>query len=202
MLFPAHLWPALADGTVTVAFRRWRRPTVRAGGTLRSPAGVLAIASVEVVPVSSIDDADARAAGYASAAELRADLRPPAPGQDPATVHRIAFHRVGDDPRTALRARADLSPVERDELRATLARIDARSRRGPWTAATLELIRDRPGVRAAELAAAAGRETLKFKADVRRLKELGLTESLETGYRLSPRGEALLSLPGNDEGPA
>lgn len=192
MLFPARLWPALAEGTVTVAFRRWRRPTVRAGGTLRAPGGVLAIESVEVVAVASIDDADARAAGYGSAAELVADLRPPAPGQDAATVHRIAFRRVGDDPRLALRERADLSPAERDGLRATLAHIDARSRRGPWTAATLELIRDRPGVRAADLAAAAGRETLKFKADVRRLKELGLTESLETGYRLSPRGAALL----------
>lgn len=191
MLFPARLHPALADGTVTVAFRRWRRPTVRAGGTLRSPGGVLAIESVAVVPVASIGDADARAAGYPSAAELLAGLRPPAPGQDPATVHRIAFYRVGEDPRTPLRSRADLSSAERDELRATLARIDARSRRGPWTAATLELIRDRPGVRAADLAADAGRETLKFKADVRRLKELGLTESLETGYRLSPRGAAL-----------
>lgn len=192
MLFPARLHPALADGTVTVAFRRWRRPTVRAGGTLRSPGGVLAIESVEVVPVATIGDADARAAGYPSAAALLADLRPPAPGQDPATVHRIAFHRVGEDPRAALRSRADLSLAERDELRATLARIDARSRRGPWTTATLELIRDRPGVRAADLAATAGRETLKFKADVRRLKELGLTESLEVGYRLSPRGAALL----------
>jgi hypothetical protein len=31
-----------------------------------------------------------------------------------------------------------------------------------------------------------------FKADVRKLKELGLTESLEVGYRLSPRGRAVL----------
>lgn len=56
----------------------------------------------------------------------------------------------------------------------------------------MALIRDRPGVRAADLAAAAGRETLPFKRDVRKLKELGLTESLEVGYRLSPRGAALL----------
>jgi hypothetical protein len=28
--------------------------------------------------------------------------------------------------------------------------------------------------------------------NVRKLKHLGLTESLGTGYRLSPRGEALL----------
>jgi hypothetical protein len=62
----------------------------------------------------------------------------------------------------------------------------------PWTIATLRLIGDRPGVRAGDLAAAAGRERHPFKTDVRKLKELGLTESLEVGYRLSSRGRALL----------
>lgn len=50
-------------------------------------------------------------------------------------------------------------------------------------------------MRAANLAALLGRETLPFKADVRRLKALGLTESLDVGYRLSPRGRAFLDLP-------
>ena len=50
----------------------------------------------------------------------------------------------------------------------------------------------RPAVRAPELAASFGRETLPFKIDVRKLKELGLTESLPVGYRLSPRGRAVL----------
>jgi hypothetical protein len=36
-------------------------------------------------------------------------------------------------------------------------------------------------------------ETQAFKTDVRKLKGLGLTESLEVGYRLSPRGVALLA---------
>jgi hypothetical protein len=63
---------------------------------------------------------------------------------------------------------------------------------------TLRLIGDRPQVRAADLAAAAGRERLAFKADVRKLKELGRTQSLEVGYRLSPRGRALLERDGPD----
>lgn len=33
---------------------------------------------------------------------------------------------------------------------------------------------------------------MKFKQDVRKLKELGLTESLEIGYRLSPRGKSVI----------
>ena len=49
-----------------------------------------------------------------------------------------------------------------------------------------------PGVRAPELAAELERETQSWKTDVRKLKEKGLTESLAIGYRLSPRGEAVL----------
>jgi len=56
----------------------------------------------------------------------------------------------------------------------------------------LELIAQRPATRAPDLAASLGRETAPFKTDVRKLKELGLTESLDVGYRLSPRGEAYL----------
>jgi hypothetical protein len=37
-----------------------------------------------------------------------------------------------------------------------------------------------------DLAARLDRRTLPFKADVRKLKKLGLTESLDIGYRLSP----------------
>jgi predicted transcriptional regulator len=62
----------------------------------------------------------------------------------------------------------------------------------PWTRSTLELIEARPEVRAGDLAEQVGREMHPFKLDVRKLKNLGLTVSLGTGYRLSPRGEAYL----------
>ncbi|UUY04627.1 hypothetical protein LRS13_03575 [Svornostia abyssi] len=105
---------------------------------------------------------------------------------------RIAFHHAGEDPRIALRA-AVPGDEEIAALIATLDGIDARAKAGPWTAVTLEAIAARPGVLAADIAASLGREKLPFKRDVRRLKELGLTESLPVGYRLSPRGEAVLA---------
>ena len=77
-------------------------------------------------------------------------------------------------------------------LRARLARLDRASTHGPWTAEVLALIAERPAVRAGDLADALGRERLAFKTDVRKLKALGLTESLDVGYRLSPRGRAWL----------
>jgi len=57
---------------------------------------------------------------------------------------------------------------------------------------TLELIAAMPATRAADLAAALGRETAPFKLDVRKLKNLGLTYSLDVGYRLTTRGAGYL----------
>ena len=180
MLFKAPVLAAIAEGKVDLAFRRWRKPTVKAGGTLTTPVGVLAIDEIVVVAPDAIDDADAVRAGYASAAEALAALEGEAP------VHRIAFRLIGEDPRRALRL--DVSDAALDEIETRLARLDAR---GSWTAAMLELIAAHPGVRAPDLAARLGRETPTFKVDVRKLKALGLTESLKVGYRLSPRGQAL-----------
>lgn len=180
MLFTQRFWAGLVDGSVTVAFRRWRRPTVKAGGTLKSPGGLLAIDAVEVIEESDISEREARAAGYGSVAEVLAALRPDG------TLHRIRFHRIGDDPRHALRAQAELSDADHAELARRLARLD-------WAHPTLELIRDNPGVVSTDLAPRLGLERLPFKARVRRLKELGLTESLAVGYRLSPRGAAYLA---------
>ena len=104
----------------------------------------------------------------------------------------VATGTAGADPREALRRRRELSDGELAGLRARLDRLDRAAGDGPWTVATLRLIGDRPGVRAADLAAAVGRERQPFKTDVRKLKNLGLTESLEVGYRLSPRGQAYL----------
>ena len=92
----------IAKGEVTLAFRRWRRPTVKAGGTLRTAAGLLRIDAVDEVNDAGVSEAEARAARQSSRAAL-------------------------------------------------------------W-----------------------------LKTQIRKLKALGLTESLEVGYRLSPRGAALL----------
>lgn len=182
MLFKAPVLTAIAEGRVTLAFRRWRKPTVRAGGALTTPVGMLAIDAVEIISPAAIDEAQAQRAGYPSLQALQADL----PGAEP--VHRIAFRLIGEDPRKALRA--DTSQAALNDVEDRLAKLDAKA---PWTSATLDLIAMDPGVRAPDLAARLGRETPPFKADVRKLKALGLTESLEVGYRLSRRGEALLA---------
>ena len=108
-------------------------------------------------------------------------------------LYRVELHVAGPDPRIAQRTRDDLSDDDVAVLRERLGRLDRASTHGPWTAEVLALIAERPAVRAGDLADQLGRERLAFKADVRKLKALGLTESLDVGYRLSPRGQAWLA---------
>jgi hypothetical protein len=193
VLFKHDTLDGLADGTITVAFRRWARPRVRAGGELRTAVGVLAVDAVDEMDPADITEDDARRAGFASLPDLLDDLATQRDGR----VFRIALHVAGPDPRAELRGRDALTDDELAEVERRLARLDAASRHGTWTLAVLRLIRDRPEVRAGDLAPTQGQEKLAFKRDVRKLKELGLTESLEIGYRLSARGRAVLERLGN-----
>ena len=190
MLIRQAVLAQIRDGTVTQQFRRWSRPTVKAGGTLTTSIGVLAIDAVDPIEPEALTAADAAAAGYASVDDLLADTRPGG------TLYRIRLHVAGDDPRIALRNDSDLDQAALADLTRRLQRLDRASTHGPWTIATLRLIAAHPAVRAGDLADRVGRERLAFKADVRKLKALGLTESLGTGYRISPRGAAYLAADG------
>jgi hypothetical protein len=190
VLFAQWAWAGVADGSITVTFRRWRRPQAVAGSVHRTAAGRIAVTAVDVVAEADVTDADARASGYPSAEALLADLR----GTPDLPLYRIRFHALAEpDPRDELAATTRLTEEDLAELDRRLGRLDRTSSHGPWTRPVLELIAARPGVRAGDLAEQVDRERLDFKVDVRKLKALGLTTSLPVGYRLSPRGETYLA---------
>jgi hypothetical protein len=178
----------ISAGKVRVVYRRWKKPAAVAGGRQRTIIGELTIDAVDVVSPSKLTKADAVEAGFATRAELLRDLAKFGEG----TLYRIRLHLAGPDTRIVLRSLSELTPDDVETLRRRLDRMDAASPRGPWTMAVLALIEEHPARRAPDLAVMFGRETVDFKRDVRKLKELGLTESLPIGYRLSPRGAALL----------
>ncbi len=178
----------IAAGEIDTLFRRQVRPTVRAGGTLRTAVGMLDILEVTPVAPADITVDDARRAGFSSVDEVVAMLAEKADGTD----YRVRVRPGGVDPRVTLRDDDQLSPDDLAAITTRLERLDARSTHGSWTATTLRMIADRPHVRAPDLAASVGRETAPFKDDVRRLKALGLTISHSPGYELSPRGRAVL----------
>lgn len=172
MLFrPADL-ERIAAGEVTLAFRRWDKPRVKVGSRQKTHVGVMEFTSCEAVESISVDDA--HAAGFASPEEVEARMR------KTGRIYRVGVRVAGPDPRVALR---ETKPDEG---------VFARLQKWPWAYPYLQCIHERPAVRAADLAASFGRETADFKRDIRKLKELGLTESLEVGYRLSPRGQAVV----------
>lgn len=197
MRFPPRTLAGVAEGSIDLAFRRWDRPMVKPGGSQVTPIGVIGFESVERVAREAVSDTEARRAGFGSADELLGFLERRASGE----IYRVTLRVVGPDPRIALRE-ALPDGTELADLERRLARLDRASTHGEWTRQVLELIATNPERRAGELAAELGRERLPFKADVRKLKELGLTESLPIGYRLSPRGRALLvHLAGSDRAP-
>lgn len=186
MLIPNAVLARIVAGEVDLAFRRWRTPGAKPGARHRTAAGVIAIDSVDVVRLTDITAADARRAGWPTRGALVEFLRRKTDGR----IYRIGLNYAGPDERVQLRESTD--PAELDDVIRRLLGMDARSTNGPWTQRYLELIAARPAELAEDLARSVGREKLPFKADIRRLKELGLTESLRVGYRLSPRGGAVL----------
>ena len=194
LLFQKPFHAGLVDGSIRLTFRSWDKPHVRAGGRYRChPIGVLEVDEIRRVRLRDIDEADARLAGFASSAELVTFLRSGPRGaklSDDSEVFRVALHHGGDGDRVEIALDDKLSPEDIATIAAKLARLDARA---PWTMQALRLIAKYPRVAASKLAAKLDRETQPFKEDVRKLKKLGLTQSFEVGYELSPRGRAYLT---------
>ena len=189
LLFQKRFHEGLVSGAVRLTFRLWEKPHVKTGGRYRChPIGVLEVDAIERVMVADITEADARLTGFAKREELLAYIAGAARGplRPKTELWRVELHHGGDGDRVAAALDDDLDI-------AALAAIEARlARFGDWPLPTLRLIKRRPRVAASKLAASMGRETAPFKVDVRKLKKLGLTQSFEVGYELSPRGLAFL----------
>lgn len=185
-----RLREAIEAGEVTLLLRRWKRLQAKPGNVYRTAAGRLRVTDVTIIDPDSLTDDEAHRAGHADADSARAALR----GDPDLPTYRIVIEaEPGPDPRSELAADDELDADAVAEIDRRLDRLDAASSWGPWTLQTLRLIESRPATLAADLAASVGRERDPFKLDVRKLKGLGLTESLRVGYRVSPRGRAYLS---------
>ena len=188
MLLPNIVVQGIVEGTVSHVYRRWDIPRAKAGGSQLTRFGVIAIDDVREVELDQISEADARACGEKDLAGLTKWLMK----RPDDRIFQITLHYAGPDPRLALRAEL---PDDEEMLRidAALDRLDAAKPSGPWTRFILEWIRDNPAVVSKVLATLLGRELQPMKTDIRKMKALGLTISLDVGYRLSPRGEAYLA---------
>ena len=184
MLFKAQILERLASGEIDRVFRRWVRPTVRAGGTLMTAAGVIKFGKVDQVEEAAVSERDAWRAGFTDRDALLASL-PPTQGQ----LYRIEILAIEADPRVALRKDPQFTPADRLAIKKRFRLWNANRRPG-YGEDLLGLISRNESIAARELAAAV--DVAVLKRDVRVLNGLGLTESLDVGYRLSPRGRTAL----------
>lgn len=188
MLIPNVVAQGIALGQVTQIYRRWDVPRAKAGGRQTTRFGVVGIDSVvEIANVDAITESDAVAAGERDLAALRKWLMK----RPDHRIFRVGVHFAGPDPRLELRT-ALPDEAELAGIGAALDRMDGAKSTGPWTRLILHWIRDNPAIVSKELAKLLDRELQPMKTDIRKLKALGLTISLDVGYRLSPRGEAFL----------
>lgn len=144
MLLKQAVLDGIAAGEITEVYRNWKRPTVKAGGTLNTTVGRLSILSVEQVTRSKLSADAAKRAGFATKAELLASLRPGADRR----LYRVRLELAGEDPRIALRQESVLSGVEIADLQRAFERFD----RNPVPAGLeplelLRLIGENEGVR-------------------------------------------------------
>jgi hypothetical protein len=179
----------IANGSITLVLRRWDAPRAKVGGTQRTVAGTIRVDDITEHPGGyRVTAAQARAAGYpdAKTAHKELDRRPAR------HTYVIAVSYLAPDERPELASDDRLSDADVSAISARLDRWDAATE--PWTRQYLKMIGDNEAVRAPDLAARVGLDVPRFKRRVRQLKGLGLTISLDVGYRLSPRGRAYLRL--------
>jgi hypothetical protein len=188
MLFTAVTLRGLTEGRVNCTYRRWDVVRPKVGSRFTTSAGVIEVTSITPADEEQLTDHDAADAGFDSVSALVKWTSAKGHGD----LYRIGIVLAGPDPRLALRRSAKLAPADVSALSARLDRMD-RAAEQPWTHSTLRQIQRLPGVVSTELAAEVGQERRTYKLRVRRLKALGLTESLERGYLLSPRGQAYLA---------
>jgi hypothetical protein len=93
--FSPELRPAVIAGDLTVSFRLWQRPKVRAGGRYPVGPAVIEVDSIELVPFGTITAADVRLAGEQDLETLRRRAAHAGPIDDGTVLYRIEFHVVG-----------------------------------------------------------------------------------------------------------
>ncbi|KAA2245447.1 ASCH domain-containing protein [Chitinophaga agrisoli] len=189
MLFKQHHLDGIRSGTISLAFRKWKRAAARAGSLIKTSIGLVEITDITVIPLNKITNKEAVAAGFNSIKALTAMLNMVTEGE----IYRIGVRYHSDDPRIQLREQTALSDADLDTLRKRLERLDRSSREGPWTVSVLNAIKAHPLLRAVDLGVVTGKEKEWLKLHIRKLKNLGLTISHDTGYTLSPLGEIVLA---------
>lgn len=95
MLIKREVLEAIKAGEITIQFRRWTRPSVKAGGTLKTKIGLLRVGRIDEMSPADVTAADAKRAGFRDVADFNKWLGTMKEGP---LFHRIELSYLGDAP--------------------------------------------------------------------------------------------------------
>ncbi|MFN4316173.1 MAG: ASCH domain-containing protein [Chitinophagaceae bacterium] len=189
MLFKdAHL-KQIKSGTINLAFRKWHKPSVKAGTLIHTSVGLIEVKRITVILETEITETNAIKAGFASRDQLLQTFKRNSNG----AIYRIEIGYYSEDPRIELREQTILSEQEYDTIFQKLKKLDRLSKKGDWTKKVLMAIMEHPNLHAIGISQLTGFDKEWLKLNIRKLKNLGLTISHTVGYELSPKGKVIVT---------
>ena len=188
MLFKQIHLNGIKSGELDLAFRKWKSPRVLKGSLINTSVGRIEIIDIVETSIEKIGDAQCHRAGYDNKAQLLKIFEKIKDGK----IYQIKVRYHSEDPRIKLRSQTEVSLENIEKIKSKLERLDVYGKQGKWTLMVMQLIKDNPKVRAADLAQIIGKEKMWLKLNVRKLKNLGLTISHGVGYSISPLGKQVM----------
>jgi hypothetical protein len=188
MLFKQIHLNGIKKGAITLAFRKWQKPSVKADTLIHTSIGLVKIKSITTLLESEITETDAIHAGFGTKEQLLQSF----PKIKDGTLYRIEIGYYSEDPRISLREQTTLTEEAYHDIIQQLKKLDKFSKQGEWTRKVLFTIRDNPNLHAIGIAKLTGFEKEWLKLNIRKLKNLGLTISHTVGYELSPKGKVII----------
>lgn len=188
MLFKNNHLNNIKKGNITLAFRKWQKPSVKIGTLLHTSVGLIEIKNIEVIQENEITTEDAINSGFKNKEALFNSLSTKNKGD----IFKIVISFYSEDPRIKLREQTDVSDKEFANILSKLNRLDKFSKEGVWTTKVLQTIEENPNLHAIGIASLTGFQKEWLKINIRKLKNLGLTISHSIGYEISPRGKVVL----------
>lgn len=189
MLFKQKILTEIKSGKVSLAFRKWKKASVKKGTILKTSVGLIEIVNVTPTTEEKITGKDAINAGFSTKEELLQSFW----NNESTGLYKITVRYHSEDPRVALREQQHLSQEAFISIQKRLERLDL-GKQGAWTIKVLEAIQQPPRMRAIDLSGITGFEKEWLKINIRKLKNIGLTISHETGYEIAPRGIAYMKM--------
>ena len=188
MLFKSEHLNQIKTGEISLAFRKWKRPSVKKGTLMNTSIGQVQILDITKIDISSITEKDALKSGFNDLNALIAVLN----SRDGGQIYKVEVSYSNPDPRIELRNDSEITQTDFDKIKAKLNRLDKYSRSGNWTLHILGAIMENPKLNAGQLAEKTGKEKEWLKTNIRKLKNIGLTVSHNPGYTISPRGKIFM----------